>query len=166
MDEGEPIQRLEAGVAHALDATGVAYEVLPCEEHFADTEEFTRHYGWPLDRSANTILVVSKRGPKRYAACVLLADGSLDVNNAVRRAMGVPKASFAKAEETAELTGMRIGGVTPLGLPEEVGGLVDARVMERDWITLGSGNRLAKLKLSPSLFLHVPNARVVEGLAR
>lgn len=166
MDDSELKDRLEPPVARALELTGVGYEILPCEEHLADTEEFTRHYGWPLDRSANTILVASKRGPKRYAACVLLADRTLDVNNAVRRAMGVPKASFAKAEETAELTGMRIGGVTPFGLPDDVVVLVDARVMDKDWIILGSGNRRAKLKLPPDVFLHLQNVQVVEGLAR
>ncbi|MGH2736993.1 MAG: YbaK/EbsC family protein [Actinomycetota bacterium] len=166
MEEGTLRARLDPLVADALDHTGVGYEILPCEEHLADTEEFTRHYGWPLDRSANTILVVSKRGPKRFAACVLLADNSLDVNGAVRREMGVSKASFAKAEETAELTGMRIGGVTPFGLHDDVPVLVHTRVMERDWIILGSGNRLAKIKLSPEVFEHLPNARVVPDLAR
>ncbi len=162
---GDPTA-LAPQVRKALDASGLSYEVLPCEEHLADTETFSKHYGFPMDNNANTILVASKRGSKRYAACVLLATTSLDVNNAVKRRMGVSKASFANAEETAELTGMSIGGVTPFGLPDDVPLLVDQRVMAKDWIILGGGNRTSKLKASPQVLEHVPNLQVVPELAR
>jgi prolyl-tRNA editing enzyme YbaK/EbsC (Cys-tRNA(Pro) deacylase) len=161
-----PDPQLDERVQDALDATGLPYEVLPCEEHLADTETFSNHYGFPMDKNANTILVASKRGPKRYSACVLLATTSLDVNNAVKRQMGVSKASFANAEETAELTGMRIGGVTAFGLPKGVPVLVDARVMKRDWIILGGGNRTSKIKASPEVLRHAPDMTVVADLAK
>ena len=162
---GDPTA-LAPQVRKALDASGLSYEVLPCEDDLADTETFSKHYGFPMDNNANTILVASKRGPKRYAACVLLATTSLDVNNAVKRRMGVSKASFANAEETAKLTGMSIGGVTPFGLPDDVPLLVDQRVMGKDWIILGGGNRTSKLKASPEVLNHVPNLQVVPELAR
>ena len=162
---GDPTA-LAPQVRKALDASGLSYEVLPCEDDLADTETFSTHYGFPMDNNANTILVASKRGPKRYAACVLLATTSLDVNNAVKRRMGVSKASFANAEETAKLTGMSIGGVTPFGLPDDVPLLVDQRVMAKDWIILGGGNRTSKLKASPEVLNHVPNLQVVPELAR
>jgi prolyl-tRNA editing enzyme YbaK/EbsC (Cys-tRNA(Pro) deacylase) len=161
-----PDPQLDERVQDALDATGLPYEVLPCEEHLADTETFSNHYGFPMDKNANTILVASKRGPKRYSACVLLATTSLDVNNAVKRQMGVSKASFANAEETAELTGMRIGGVTAFGLPKGVPVFVDARVMKRDWIILGGGNRTSKIKASPEVLRHAPDMTVVADLAK
>ena len=150
----------------ALDSSGIPYEVLPCEEHLADTKAFSEHYGFPMEHNANTILVASKRGPKRYAACVLLATTSLDVNKTVRKHMEVSKASFANAEETAALTGMLIGGVTPFGLPEELRVLVDERVMEREWIILGGGNRTSKVKAPPDVLRVVPNMMVVANLAR
>jgi prolyl-tRNA editing enzyme YbaK/EbsC (Cys-tRNA(Pro) deacylase) len=158
--------QLDERVRVALEATGLPYEVLPCEEHLADTETFSKHYGFPMANNANTILVASKRGPKRFSACVLLATTSLDVNNAVKRQMGVSKASFANAEATAELTGMRIGGVTAFGLPADVPVLVDARVMERDWIILGGGNRTSKIKASPAILRHAPGMTVVTDLAK
>ena len=39
--------QLDERVRGALDATGLPYEVLPCEEHLADTETFSNHYGFP-----------------------------------------------------------------------------------------------------------------------
>lgn len=149
----------------ALDRLGVAYEVMACDPALADTAAFVEAYGVPPERSANTIVVASKGTDRRHVACVLLATTSLDVNNVVRREMGVRKASFAPADPVRELTDMEIGGVTPFGLPEEMPVLVDARVMEPEWIVLGGGNRSSKLRLAPDALRALPSVRVVDGLA-
>lgn len=149
----------------ALRRFGVDFEVLPCDPDLADTAAFVEAYGIPLERSANTILVASKGSVPTVAACVLLASTVLDVNATVRREMGVRKASFARADPVRELTGMEIGGVTPFGLPDALPVLVDARVMEPDWIILGGGNRSSKLRLAPTALRSIPSARVIDGLA-
>jgi prolyl-tRNA editing enzyme YbaK/EbsC (Cys-tRNA(Pro) deacylase) len=159
------VELLHPLVRDAVAATGAAFEVMACDPALADTAAFVAAYGIPLDRSANTILVASKGAQPTYVACVLLATTSLDVNNVVRREMGVRKASFARAEPTMELTGMEIGGVTPFGLPDALPVLVDARAMEPDWIILGGGNRSSKLRLAPDALRALPLLRVVDGLA-
>ena len=152
-------------VRERLADAGVPFEVMECDPELADTAAFVAAYGIPAERSANTILVASKGADPTYIACVLLATTSLDVNNVVRREMGVRKASFARADPVRELTGMEIGGVTPFGLPARLPILVDARVMEPDWIVLGGGNRSSKLRLAPTALGQVPSIRVIEGLA-
>ena len=161
----DPARLLHAPTREALDALDVAYEVMECDPSLADTAAFVEAYGVPLERSANTIVVASKGVEPQYAACVLLATTSLDVNNVVRREMGVRKASFAGGEPVRQLTGMEIGGVTPFGLPAELPVLVDARVMEPDWVILGGGNRSSKLRLAPDGLRALPSVRVIEGLA-
>jgi prolyl-tRNA editing enzyme YbaK/EbsC (Cys-tRNA(Pro) deacylase) len=52
---------------------------------FADTAAYCEKYGVPLDRAANTLVVVAKKELRRYAACVVKATTRLDVNHAVRR---------------------------------------------------------------------------------
>lgn len=161
----DPTGLLHASTREALDRLGVPYEVMPCDPALADTAAFVAAYGIPLDRSANTIVVASKGSDPRYVACVVLATTSLDVNRVVRREMEVRKASFAAADPVRELTGMEIGGVTPFGLPDVLPVLVDARVMEPDWIVLGGGNRSSKLRLAPDAVRALATVRVVEGLA-
>ena len=56
-----------------LRASGLAYEVWPCDPELADTARFCEHYGVALENSANAILVRSKTGETKYALCVLLA---------------------------------------------------------------------------------------------
>ena len=156
---------LHPSVREGLEAAGVDFEVMECDPALADTAAFVEAYGVPLGRSANTIVVASKGAEPVHAVCVLLATTSLDVNRVVRREMGVRKASFAGADPVRALTGMEIGGVTPFGVPADLPVLVDARVMDPDWIVLGGGNRSSKLKVAPDALRRLPSVRVVEGLA-
>jgi prolyl-tRNA editing enzyme YbaK/EbsC (Cys-tRNA(Pro) deacylase) len=148
-----------------LSGLGVAYELFPCEPALADTAQFCAAYGFALDESANTIVVVGKSEPRAYAACVILAPHRLDVNRTVRNRLGTRKASFAAADETRDLTGMEIGGVTPFGLPPELPIWVDAAVMARPRVVLGGGSRSWKVIAPPSILLALPNVAVIEGLA-
>lgn len=150
----------------ALARLAIDYERLECDPAAADTAVFCARYGVPPERSANTILVASKKEPKVYAACVVLATTSLDVNHAVRSLLGASRLSFASAEETIAVTGMVVGGVTPFGLPEGLPVYVDEAVMAPEWIILGGGGRSSKLKLAPVALTRVPAVKVVPGLAR
>ena len=154
-------ERLEA----ALGPLAVAYELFPCDPALADTAQFCEAYGFSPDESANTIVVVGKADPRRYAACVVLATHRLDVNRAVRDRLGTRKASFAGADETRELTGMEIGGVTPFGLPNGLPVWIDAAVMARPRVVLGGGSRSWKVIAPPDILLRLPAAEAVEGLA-
>ena len=156
---------IEQRVARELDALGVAHERIEIDPAFADTAEFCERYDFPLESSANTILVASKKEPRRWAACVVRADMRLDVNHRVRALLGVRKLSFARAEQTVERTGMMIGGVTVFALPDDLPIYVDARLIERDWIILGGGSRSLKIKIAPAVFERMPRAEVVEDLA-
>jgi prolyl-tRNA editing enzyme YbaK/EbsC (Cys-tRNA(Pro) deacylase) len=153
------------GFIDRLAATGIEYDIIPCDPDLADTAAFCEHYGYALEDSANTIVVAGKADPPVFAACVVLATTRLDVNKAVRKRLGTRKASFASAEQTRELTGMAIGGVTPIGLPGGLALWVDARVMEREWIILGGGSRDRKVHAPPAI-LTALGADVVEDLAR
>ena len=91
------------------------HELFACDPALADTAAFCAAYGFDPADSANTIVVIGKSQPPVFAACVVLATHRLDVNRAVRDRLGTRKASFASADETRELTGMAIGGVTVFG---------------------------------------------------
>ena len=156
---------IERRVVEVLGRLGVPYERIEIDPAFADTAAFCAKYGSPLERAGNTIIVASKKEPRQYAACVVLATTRLDVNHAVRTLMGASKVSFASADETMALTGMLLGGVTVFALPEDLPIYVDDGLTALDWIILGSGSRSSKIKISPEVFRRLPNARIVPGLA-
>lgn len=148
-----------------LQQTGLAYEVWPCDPELADTAAFCAHYEVAPGNSANAILVRSKTGSEKYALCVVLATHRLDTNHTVRKKLGARKVSFASAELTRELTGMEIGGVTPLCLPIELPIWIDAAVMDCDYVILGGGNRSSKIKADPNILLLQEGVEVVPELA-
>ena len=152
-------------VAH-LQRLGPDYEIVPCDPALADTAAFCEAYGYSPDDSANTIIVVGKGEIPRPVACVVLATTRLDVNGVVRKRLEVRKASFASADETMQLTGMEIGGVTAFGLPDGLPIWIDAAVMARPRIILGGGSRSIKVLTPPSTLAMLDGAVVIDELAR
>lgn len=148
-----------------LNTLNVAHEIVACDPALADTAAFCEAYGYEMEDSANTIIVAGKADPPIFAACIVLASTRLDVNKTVRKRLGTRKASFASAEQTVDVTGMMIGGVTPFGLPADLPLWVDARVMERDQIVLGGGTRDRKVVAAPTI-LTAAGAEIVEDLAK
>ncbi|MFY1635324.1 YbaK/EbsC family protein [Solwaraspora sp. WMMB335] len=147
-----------------VDVDDVAVGAIDAD--LADTAQFCAAYAVGLDESANCVIIVGKRGgTTRYAACMVLATTRADVNGAVRRLLDVRKASFAPMADAVASTGMEYGGITPIGLPPEWPILVDARVVARSHVVIGSGVRHSKIVLPGPALGVLPNARVVEGLA-
>ena len=152
-------------VLESLKDAGATYKVIDCDPSFADTAEFCNHYGYSLDESANAILLEGKAESPVYALCVVLATTRINVNKVARKRLGTRKASFASAKITKELTGMEIGGVTPVGLPEDLPVWIDSLVMEAPKVIIGAGSRSAKIYLSPDNLLRFPNTHIVDGLS-
>jgi len=152
-------------LVNALDELGIDYELFACDPALADTAAFCAAYGFAPEDSANTILVIGKSDPPRYAACVVLAPNRLDVNRVVRERLGTRKASFAASDSAREITGMEIGGVTVFGLPATLPIWIDARVMDRERIVVGGGSRSWKVILAPGDLLAIHGTAVVPGLA-
>ena len=153
-----------SSVLKTVDNLGLHHEVIEIDPALADTPLFCEHYGFPMEQSGNTIIVASKKEPKVFVACVILATTRLDVNKCVRKLMGVSKASFASPDEMKVLKGMEVGGVTPFSLPEELKLYVDSLIMELDWVILGGGGRDHKLNISPEVF-HQLCSEIVKNLA-
>jgi prolyl-tRNA editing enzyme YbaK/EbsC (Cys-tRNA(Pro) deacylase) len=155
---------LEQRVVESVNSTGVPYEVIEIDRAYSDTTKFCEKYGYRFEETCNTILVASKKEPKRIATCVVLAHTRLDVNKRVKNLLGVNKASFASPAEVLELTGMEIGGVTAFSLPVGVPLYVDELVMIPDWVILGGGSRRIKIKIKPQALTKL-GAEVIAGLA-
>ncbi|MYS06488.1 hypothetical protein GTW71_08575 [Streptomyces sp. SID6041] len=132
----------------------------------ADTAVFVEHHGADLlDASANCVVVAGRRGETTtLAACVVKSATRVDVNGAVRKHLGARKASFAPMDTATGETGMEYGGITPIGLPSGWPLLVDAAVLDTEWVLIGSGSRRAKLILPGKAFAQLPGAVVMDAL--
>lgn len=155
-------------VAAALTAPAVtagiaAAEVATIDEALADTEAFCTAYDVAPEASANCVIVAGKRaGETTYAAVMVLASDRADINNVVRRHLGVRKISFAPHDDAVSLTGMEFGGITPIGLPVDWPVLVDAAVAAAGPVVIGSGLRRSKLLLDGAALSGLATAEVLD----
>ena len=132
------------------------------DAELADTTAFCRTYAVPPDASANCVVVTGRRGESSTtAACLVLATDRADVNQVVRRHLGLRKLSFAPMQEAVTRTGMEYGGITPLGLPADWPVLVDDAVAAQEWIVVGSGIRGSKVALPGRYAADLPGAEVL-----
>ncbi len=155
-----------APVAAALAQRPFVVSAAPIDPDLADTAAFCERYGVELRDSANCVVIAGRRASiTRYAACVVLATTRADVNTVVRKRLDARRASFAPMADAVMLTGMEYGGITPIGLPADWPILVDAAVLERTTVVIGSGLRRSKLAVSPHVLAELPDAEVVRGLA-
>jgi prolyl-tRNA editing enzyme YbaK/EbsC (Cys-tRNA(Pro) deacylase) len=128
----------------------------------ADTAAFCEHYDIGLDISANCVVVEARRADRVwYAACVVLATTRADVNGIVRKHLGARKISFASMDSAVTLTAMEYGGITPVGLPGDWPILVDANVIDREQVIVGSGIRGSKLLVATQVLASLPTAQVL-----
>ncbi|WOQ17372.1 YbaK/EbsC family protein [Raineyella sp. W15-4] len=157
----DPLELLATPTADVI-ADYPSARVAPIDPTLADTAEFCATYGSAPSHSANCVIVAGKRGGLvSYAAVLVLSTDRADINGVVRRHLGARKLSFAPQDEAVALTGMEYGGITPIGLPAEWPLLVDATVLKRDQVVIGSGIRGSKLLVEPHDLLARPGAEVL-----
>lgn len=150
----------------ARDLADIPHHAFEIDPNFADTAEFTVHYQWPPEHSANTIVVHGKRnGETRTALCVALASTRLDTNRAVKAALDVRKVSFAPLDVAIAETRMEHGSITPFGAPADWPILIDERVARAGLVVLGGGKRLLKVVVDGQSLHALPNAQVISDLA-
>ena len=58
------------------------------------------------------------------------------------------KVSFASREEAEKVTNQIYGGISPLGLPDNLKIFIDENVMNREKLFIGAGNRVSKFFLT------------------
>jgi len=137
-------------------------EIFECLDEFSDTQNFCDHYGFNIEDSCNAILIKAKKPNEFYAMFCVLGANRLDVNHKAKEAMGAKKVSFASKEEAELVTEQIYGGISPLGLPENIKVFVDKNVMEREKLFIGAGNRVSKFFLSPEILIKLSNADVLD----
>lgn len=145
-------------VAQAAELVPSA-QVALIDENLADTAEFCERYGVDPAVSANCVVVTGKRGERvTTAAVMVLAIDRADINKTVRKHLDVRKVSFTHESDAEQATGMRHGGITPVGLPDDWSILVDSHVLEAGEVVIGGGVRGAKLKLDAHELMNLPGA--------
>ena len=149
-------------VTKVFEENKEALEIFECKDEFSDTQNFCDHYGFDIEDSCNAILIKAKKPEEFYAMFCVLGSTRLDVNQKAKIAMGAKRVSFASREEAEEVTNQIYGGISPLGLPDNIKIFIDRNVMNREKLFIGAGNRVSKFFLSPKLLVDLTDAEVLD----
>lgn len=162
----ELLAQSTASACKAIPNAGDA-DVAEIDPALSDTAAFCEQYQVSLSQAANCVVLEARRAERTwYAACVILGSMRVDVNGVARRFLDARKVSFAPMDKAVELSGMEYGAITPVGLPSDWPILVDATVAASPAVIIGSGIRKSKLVVSGKFLASLPNANVVQNLAR
>ena len=149
-------------VTKVFEENKEALEIFECKDEFSDTQNFCDYYGFDIEDSCNAILIKAKKPTEFYAMFCVLGSTRLDVNQKAKIAMGAKRVSFASREEAEEVTNQIYGGISPLGLPDNIKIFIDKNVMNREKLFIGAGNRVSKFFLSPKLLVDLTEAEVLD----
>jgi len=146
-----------------LDALGIPYRFFEHSGPVESLEQAAAERGQRPGQVVRSILFRLGEG----AFCMVLAGGPRQVSwPALRRHLNQRRLTMASPEEVLQVTGYRIGAVSPIGLPQPVPMLVDRLVLAEDEVSLGSGVRgLALVMLSADLLRALPQAEVGDFLS-
>jgi len=132
---------------------------------YAGGEELCAYYDVDPSIGGNCIVVEAKRADRRwYAACLVPTGSRIDLNGFVRKYLNARRVSLAPKDEAIRLTNMEYGSINAVGLPKEWMVLIDASLVEKPMVIMGSGLVKSKLAIPGSLLKNLPNTEVVEGL--
>jgi Cys-tRNA(Pro) deacylase len=145
-----------------LEALGIPHRVFSHEGEVASLEQAARERGQRPGQVVRSILF--RLSADEYV--LVLVAGPVQIPwKALRRHFGKSRLTMASETEVLEVTGYRVGTVSPFGLKRELPILLDAGVLREREISMGSGLPHTGIILeSADLRRALPGAELVDLL--
>jgi Cys-tRNA(Pro)/Cys-tRNA(Cys) deacylase len=150
---------LTNNVTRMLLAKGVAYETheLPAEK--LGGLEAAAYLGVNAKQMFKTIVAIRSQG--RPVLALIPATAQLDLK-ALSRGLGGPKLQTATQAQAEKLTGLQVGGISPLALIGKGFEVVlDESAMRFEKIYLSGGQRGLNITLAPQALVALTRAKVI-----
>ena len=144
-------------VSRLLDAQHIPYTAFDLPVEKLGAIEVAAHLGVPPEFVFKTIVVLREGKGKSILAVV---PGSKEVNlKALARSVGEKKVHLATEREAEKLTGLQVGGISPLALIHKGFQVVlDESAQEMAQIYISGGQRGLDIRLPVSALIHLVNA--------
>ena len=144
-------------VTQALDELGVPYKLHIHENQIDSLEQAAQERD--LEPGQIVRSLVFRCEGKEYV--MVLMPGPMKVEwPKLRSHLGVSRITTATAEQILELTGYKLGAVSPLGLPSPLRILADRSILDQEMISIGAGIRNAGVILSREDLIRVVDVEI------
>lgn len=147
----------------ALEQLGIPHQIFRHEKPVLSFEQAAEERDQRPEQIVRSILFQVKAG--EFVMVLVAGPEQVDWRK-LRQTLGRSRVRMATEEEVLEVTGYRVGTVSPFGLKNPVRVLLDASVLKEEEISLGSGVRnTAIIMKSADLSQALGEAEIVSLLA-
>jgi len=147
----------------ALDSLGIPHRVFTHEQPVTSFEEAASHRNQRPGQIVRSILFNIR--PEEYLMVLVAGPDQIDWKK-LRQFVKRSRVRMATEEEVLEVTGYRIGTVSPFGVKRQVQVLIDASVLKEEEISVGSGVRnMAIIMQSAELRKALDKSEIVNFLS-
>jgi Cys-tRNA(Pro)/Cys-tRNA(Cys) deacylase len=155
-------QPVKNNAMRALEAARISYEAFTYSSDFHTAEEVAEIIGVPPETVYKTLVVLPESGQGKPLLVLIPASHELNLK-ALGVAVGEKKLRMATKKEAESLTGLLIGGISPLALLQKNWRVyIDSAALEQPYIHVSAGQRGINLRLHPEDFLKVTRATPIE----
>lgn len=146
----------------ALDELGIEHRIFLHEGPVTSFEQAARERGQRPAQIVRSILFQVRAG--EFVMALMAGPAQVDWKS-LRKLVGRSRVRMATEEEVLEVTGYRVGMVSPFGMARQVKVMIDASVLREDEISIGSGIRdMAIILKSADLHRALKGAEIVRLL--
>jgi Cys-tRNA(Pro)/Cys-tRNA(Cys) deacylase len=147
-------------VTRLLDSKHIVYEAFELPEEKLGAIETAESLGISPAIVYKTIVVI--RPPKKPLLCVIPGDQKVDLK-AVAALCGEKKVSIPTQDEAELMTGLQVGGISPLALINKGFTIyIDSSAQKVDQVHVSGGQRGLNLKLRVSDLAEITQAKFVQ----
>jgi Cys-tRNA(Pro)/Cys-tRNA(Cys) deacylase len=155
--------KVKTNAMRLLDKHHVGYTTFTYPDTLHSAQEVAPVLGVPADHVFKALVVLADEG--RHLLIMVPGDRELDMR-LVARAVGAKHARMAPQHEAERLTGLKVGGISPLALLDRHFEIyLDASGEGLDELYINGGQRGINLRLRVADLLAVTGARVIQATA-
>lgn len=145
-----------------LEGKNIPYEAFSYPDTLRNAEEVAQAVGFPADHVFKT-LVVPRPKPAKPMLVMIPADSQLDLKK-LAKGVKEKKLKLAAHSQAEQLTGLQVGGISPLALLNRGFAIfLDKSAEGKDWIVISAGKRGLQVKLSVDSLVGVTQARMIDA---
>jgi len=152
---------VKTNVTRFLDKQRVAYDVLTFSHEIHSAQGVAGVLGIPVDQVYKSLIVLREQGKP----LVVMVGGDCELSlKHVARAVGEKKVRMASVREAESLTGLKVGGISALGLlGKRFDIYVDQRVLQHSHVLVSAGRRGVNVRLAVADLIAVSGAQTIDA---
>lgn len=148
-----------------LEGKKVIYEAIPYDASERDAEKIALQLAVPPEQVFKTLVVAAPkdgRSSSKPMLAIIPANRQLDLKK-LAKFVGAKKLKMATHQEAEAMTGLQVGGISPLALIGKGFAIyLDERAETQPRIFVSAGERGTQIKLAPKDLRQLTGARVAD----